>query len=63
MSVEPTDRMRPGHLGLPNGYGLTRPDGTSIGVAPNDLTRAEDRDPWAGTPWHKHIPADGERAC
>ncbi len=27
------------------------------GVAPNDLTRAEDRDWIAGTPWHKHTPA------
>ncbi|MEV6715245.1 hypothetical protein AB0M48_24780 [Lentzea sp. NPDC051208] len=27
------------------------------GVAPNELTAAEDRDEWAGTPWHKHVPA------
>jgi formate dehydrogenase len=59
--VEPTDRMRPGHLSLPNGYGLTvtGPDGEPVttGVAPNELTRAGDRDEWAGTPWHKHVPA------
>ena len=27
------------------------------GVAPNELTASEDRDPIAGTPWHKHVPA------
>jgi formate dehydrogenase len=27
------------------------------GIAPNDLTRSEDRDWIAGTPWHKHTPA------
>jgi len=32
------------------------------GVAPNELTASEDRDPWAGTPWHKTVPARLERA-
>ena len=27
------------------------------GVAPNELTATADRDPWAGTPWHKYVPA------
>jgi hypothetical protein len=27
------------------------------GVSPNELTRSEDRDWVAGTPWHKHTPA------
>ena len=31
------------------------------GVAPNELTASEDRDPWAGTPWHKTVPARLER--
>ncbi|MGI8335789.1 molybdopterin-dependent oxidoreductase [Actinomadura scrupuli] len=61
VTVEPTDRMRPGHLSLPNGLGLSvpGPDGTPVvtGIAPNELTAAEDRDEWAGTPWHKHVPA------
>jgi formate dehydrogenase len=56
VAVEPTDRMRAGHLSLPNGLGLTvGPD--QVGIAPNELTRAEDRDEWAGTPWHKHVAA------
>jgi formate dehydrogenase len=59
--VEPTDRMRPGHLSLPNGFGLSvaDPDGTTIttGVAPNELTQFDSRDEWVGTPWHKYVPA------
>jgi len=27
------------------------------GVPPNELTASEDRDRFAGTPWHKHVPA------
>ncbi len=54
--AEVTDRMREGHVSLPNGMGLTTPQGT-VGVAPNTLTSAADRDEWAGTPWHKHVPA------
>jgi anaerobic selenocysteine-containing dehydrogenase len=55
VTVDPTDAMLPGHLSLPNGLGLTVTERT--GVAPNELTAAEDRDEWAGTPWHKHVPA------
>jgi anaerobic selenocysteine-containing dehydrogenase len=52
--VEPTDRMRAGHISLPNGLGLTT-DGVTTGVAPNELTASEDRDEWVGTPRHKHV--------
>jgi anaerobic selenocysteine-containing dehydrogenase len=55
VTVDPTDAMLPGHISLPNGLGLTVNERT--GVAPNELTAAEDRDEWAGTPWHKHVPA------
>ena len=34
-----------------------RASGDQTGVAPNEFTASEDRDPWAGTPWHKTIPA------
>jgi anaerobic selenocysteine-containing dehydrogenase len=61
VAVEISDRMQPGHVSLPNGLGLDFPDasGTRVptGVAPNELTRGEDRDWLAGTPWHKHTPA------
>jgi anaerobic selenocysteine-containing dehydrogenase len=63
--VAVSDTMQRGHISLPNGLGLTYPRGASeeiTGVAPNELTAAEDRDPFAGTPWHKHVPARVERA-
>jgi anaerobic selenocysteine-containing dehydrogenase len=60
-SVEISAAMLPGHASLPNGYGLdfTDDDGHSRtpGVAPNVLTSTEWRDAYAGTPWHKHVPA------
>jgi formate dehydrogenase len=59
--VEITDAMQPGHIILPNGYGLSYPDEDGrpvvVGVAPNELTSSEDRDWFAGTPWHKHVRA------
>ena len=63
--VEVTDTMQAGHVSLPNGQG-TGPagavgDAAEAGVAPNELTRSEDRDPFVGTPWHKHVPARLER--
>ena len=60
VSVEITDIMRRGHISLPNGLGLDEPgmDGlVRTGVAPNELTASGDRDPIAGTPWHKSVPA------
>ncbi|WP_307808084.1 molybdopterin dinucleotide binding domain-containing protein [Streptomyces oryzae] len=55
--VEITDAMQPGHVSLPNGYGVDHPEHGSSGVAPNELTSLHLRDPIAGTPWHKHVPA------
>jgi anaerobic selenocysteine-containing dehydrogenase len=55
--VDVTDTMQPGHISLPNGYGLDHPDHGSVGVAPNELTSLNLRDWFAGTPWHKYVPA------
>ncbi len=59
--VEITDAMLPGHISLPNGQGVDYPDerGEPVltGVAANELTETRWRDPLAGTPWHKHVPA------
>jgi anaerobic selenocysteine-containing dehydrogenase len=59
--VEITETMLAGHASLPNGFGLdyTDDDGRTVvtGVAPNALTSTRWRDPYAGTPWHKHVPA------
>jgi len=61
VAIEVSDRMQPGHVSLPNGLGLEFPvEGGArsiVGTAPNELTRGEDRDWLAGTPWHKHTPA------
>ncbi len=59
--VEISDVMQRGHASLPNGFGLdfVGSDGKVRvpGVAPNALTSCEWRDAYAGTPWHKHVPA------
>ena len=55
--VEVGEMMLAGHASLPNGYGVDHPDAPTPGVAPNDLTSLGWRDPRAGTPWHKHVPA------
>ena len=55
-----TSAMAAGHLALPNGLGIDHPEGEQrvrTGVAPNELTASEDRDPWVGTPWHKSVAA------
>jgi hypothetical protein len=49
--------MLPGHISLPNGFGLDNQDGDRSGVATNELTSLERRDRFAGTPHHKFVPA------
>jgi anaerobic selenocysteine-containing dehydrogenase len=57
--IELGDDLQPGHVALPNGHGLdyTAADGTPVhkGVSLNELTDSATRDPFAGTPWHKHV--------
>jgi anaerobic selenocysteine-containing dehydrogenase len=56
--VEISPMMRAGHIALPNGLGVTETPGAApVGVAPNELTSSDHRDPIAGTPFHKHVPA------
>lgn len=59
--AEINDTMQDGHISLPNGLGLGySPAGGEpevTGVAPNELTSLDWKDPIAGTPWHKHVPA------
>lgn len=59
--VEVSDSMQRGHIALPNGLGVHYPGEAMAGVAPNELTSLEDRDPFVGTPWHKHVAARLER--
>jgi formate dehydrogenase len=64
--VEVSAAMLPGHASLPNGFGVDFVDDdgrTHVpGVAPNSLTSSDWRDAYAGTPWHKHVPARIEAA-
>ncbi|MEM7322766.1 MAG: molybdopterin-dependent oxidoreductase [Actinomycetota bacterium] len=59
--AEVNETMMDGHVALPNGLGLgyspAGGDPELTGVAPNELTTTDWRDPIAGTPWHKHVPA------
>lgn len=52
--------LRPGHVILPHGYGMDHPgengERRRNGARINELTAAEDRDPIAGTPYHKYVP-------
>ena len=63
--IEITPDLQPGHVSLPNGQGIDyrRADGSPVhrGVALNELTDIADRDPIAGTPWHKHVSVRIER--
>lgn len=58
--VEVSDQVARGHVTLPHGYGMEHPgdDGgrRRTGAHINELTSAEDRDPIAGTPYHKYVP-------
>ncbi|MEO8841679.1 MAG: molybdopterin-dependent oxidoreductase [Kofleriaceae bacterium] len=60
VAIEVSESMQRGHIALPNGLGVGY-EGATTGVAPNELTSTEDRDPFVGTPWHTHVPARLER--
>ena len=59
------DSMKSGQLALPHGYGQDYPaaDGERLNNGPrvNVLTDSGNRDPIAGTPYHKHVPVRLER--
>jgi anaerobic selenocysteine-containing dehydrogenase len=67
LPVHVDDSLRPGHVAVPNGFGLRYPDARSgalvrTGVAVNELTDAKDRDPFTGCPHHKLVRCRVERA-
>lgn len=59
--IELDDRVQVGTVSLPNGLGTQYPDANGerkrTGVYLNELTDLDDRDPWVGTPYHKHVRA------
>ncbi len=65
--VELSEALQSGHVSLPNGLGLDyrRLDGVfeRKGVSLNELTGVMDRDPIAGTPWHKRVHARIEKVA
>ena len=65
--VEITEHQPNGFVSLPNGLGLEYRDekgeSVKIGVAPNELTSSQDKDFFAGTPWHKRVPARVEKVA
>jgi len=64
--AEMDDSMRRSQIALPHGYGMSYPDGDGRRVVNgpriNLLTSLDDRDPIAGTPHHKDLPARVEPA-
>src|SRR5262249_54424922 len=59
--VEVSATMQRRHIALPNGLGVGYGEGGATRIAANELTAAGDRDPFVGTPWHKHVSARLER--
>lgn len=59
LPVSLDERIRPGQVAVPNGFGMVteEADGTLVshGVNLNELTDAADRDPFTGCPHHKHV--------
>ncbi len=64
--VQADDSMGRRQLALPHGFGQAYPsaDGTRLTSGPriNLLTESSNRDPIAGTPYHKHVPVRLARA-
>ena len=58
--VEINDSLQRGMVTLPHGYGMEHPaengERLRTGAHINELTAAEDCDPFAGTPYHKFVP-------
>jgi anaerobic selenocysteine-containing dehydrogenase len=54
------DRIRPGVVTLPHGYGMRYDGGPPVGPELNRLTSSAHCDPIARTPFHKFVPVDIE---
>ena len=61
-TVEVSEAMQPGHVSLPNGLGLDYVDDDGDDARPGRRAERAHLDAssatrYAGTPWHKHVPA------
>lgn len=70
LPLEVDDKMRSGHVSIPNGFGTQYPEGgkpdgelVTVGVGINILSDAQDRDPFTGCPHHKQIRCRIEKAA
>jgi anaerobic selenocysteine-containing dehydrogenase len=62
----PESHVQAGHIHIPNGFGTRYPDPdtgelVSAGVSINELTDAQDRDPFTGCPHFKYLRCDVQR--
>jgi len=55
VEAELTKTVRPGQVVIPHGFGLDY-EGGAYGVNVNRLTSSANRDPIAGTPYHRYVP-------
>jgi anaerobic selenocysteine-containing dehydrogenase len=55
-------KLMAGHVWMPNGFGAVSADGVVQGANQNELTDAEDRDPFTGIPHHRYVRCRVERA-
>ena len=68
LPARPEVHVQRGHIHIPNGFGTRYPDPESgelktAGVCINELTDAQDRDPFTGCPHHKFVRCSVERAA
>ena len=64
--VDVTEHQPAGLISLPNGLGvdyLEEGEEVRVGVSPNELTSTNLKDFFAGTPWHKRVPARIEKVA
>ena len=56
-------KLMPGHVWMPNGFGMVSADGMVQGVNQNEITDAADRDPFTGIPHHRYVRCRVERVA
>ncbi len=48
-------KLLPGHVWMPNGFGMVSADGMVDGANQNELTDTTERDPFTGIPHHRYV--------
>jgi anaerobic selenocysteine-containing dehydrogenase len=55
MPAQIDPKLMPGHVWMPNGFGMVSADGMVQGANQNELTDTADRDPFTGIPHHRYV--------